>query len=387
MSEVDEATLQKYNELVDSFDPDCCYMCLQIYGQIDRDLDDAETEIVWQHTKKTDDGPRREGHVCRGCFSTKRKYERDTRQEVLVVTIHTVPAKKVQWNDQRRARVRGEDKYLRRPSVNTVEGKRGKYDEAFKTGTFEELMPFLKREMPHLSFKSLKEAAEFAQTTLKLTLTKSKFTGEVGVEVFDQEPSAYKIKRGLKDSVTEVNITELDDTEFSTDVVNQEMKSMEFKQLNPEDFGPAGNPLHRLRGKTAIPPKHVGTKSEDSDTKLFDDLEPPGNRRASPFQKSRSPPAGSTASSKRSKRFSRSRSPAVTSVASVKRGDAAAHSPPRPRKSKSSPRPGSITAASTCTGGKSDGEESVDDDDEPAETEDSDGCWLVRKIHQQQSVH
>ena len=50
-------------------------------------------------------------------------------------SIHTDAAKKAQWNQQRRARVRGEDRYVRK---TTVEGKRGKFDEQFKTGTFEE---------------------------------------------------------------------------------------------------------------------------------------------------------------------------------------------------------------------------------------------------------
>ena len=84
-----------FNQLTDSFDPGCCYYCLQVYGQVDRDIESGAT-IVWQHETKDSDGSvcGRLGHVCRACFTAKRKYEPKVSMQELVVSIHTDAAKR-----------------------------------------------------------------------------------------------------------------------------------------------------------------------------------------------------------------------------------------------------------------------------------------------------
>ena len=260
MCDVDKKTQKLYEEIMAALDADACQLCGQIYGQSEKDkAPEATEEIVCQHYKRDEDNEiiGREGRTCQGGFSCKRKHEKETPMQTLVVTLHTVPSKRIEWDQHRRARVRGEDKYRRKAVTKVVEAKTAKYDDTFRTGSFHEVLPYVREQAPHIEFKTLKEAATFAVKTLKLTLTKSKVTGQLGVEVFDQPATSYKIQRGIRDSVEEVDLTEIqdEDEEGVSQVVNQKLKEFHVRQLQLDEVGPEGNPLKRLLGKSRAPPK------------------------------------------------------------------------------------------------------------------------------------
>jgi hypothetical protein len=87
------------------------------------------------------------------------------------------------------------------------------FEDEFVSGKFQPIAIFVRKNAPHKTFSNSKEMILFARDVMKRDVIKIK-QGMYGIEVFEHEAGEYMFRRGVKEGVTKVQCTDLEDPEL-----------------------------------------------------------------------------------------------------------------------------------------------------------------------------